>query len=147
MYTRTHDIQVLINSVQPSNITIIASCSQNGNTYAVGPTTSPFNVLPANATQVIWNPWQAEQVPGAIPFAQATYVLKMWDERGPGSAVKGGYMSPYSGTQFAMYRPAPYTSNAGKLSLSGAEYLANKQMGGNVLPVVAQWQLSANQVR
>jgi hypothetical protein len=24
-------------------------------------------------------------------------------------------MSPYSGTQFAMYRPAPYTSNAGKL--------------------------------
>jgi len=56
-------------------------------------------------------------------------------------------MSPYSGTQFAMYRPAPYTSNAGKLSLSGAEYLANKQMGGNVLPVVAQWQLSANQVR
>jgi hypothetical protein len=25
-------------------------------------------------------------------------------------------MSPYSGTQFAMYRPAPYTSNAGKLS-------------------------------
>jgi hypothetical protein len=86
-------------------------------------------------------------VPGAIPFAQATYVLKMWDERGPGSAVKGGYMSPYSGTQFAMYRPAPYTSNAGKLPFSGAEYLANGQMGGNVLPAVAQWQLSANQAR
>jgi hypothetical protein len=101
-------------SVQPSNITIIASCSQNGNTYAVGPTTAPYNVLPANATQVIWNPWEAEQVPGAIPFAQATYVLKMWDERGPGSAVKGGYMSPYAGTQFAMYRPAKYVSNAGK---------------------------------
>jgi hypothetical protein len=27
-------------------------------------------------------------------------------------------MSPYSGTQFAMYRPAPYTSNAGELRLS-----------------------------
>jgi hypothetical protein len=56
-------------------------------------------------------------------------------------------MSPYSGTQFAMYRPAPYTSNAGKLPFSGAEYLANGQMGGNVLPAVAQWQLSANQAR
>jgi len=116
MYLMSNSPNPLTISVQPSNITIIASCSQNGNTYAVGPTTSPFNVLPANATQVVWNPWQAEQVPGAIPFAQATYVLKMWDERGPGSAVKGGYMSPYSGTQFAMYRPAPYTSNAGELS-------------------------------
>jgi hypothetical protein len=138
---------VLINSVQPSNITIIASCSQNGNTYAVGPTTSPFNVLPANATQVVWNPWQAEQVPGAIPFAQATYVLKMWDERGPGSAVKGGYMSPYSGTQFAMYRPAPYTSNAGKLTVPWAGCQADGQMVGSVLRAVAPWQLSANQAR
>lgn len=92
---------------------MIASCSANGNTYAVGPTNSPYNVLPGNATQVVWNPWQAEQVPGAIPFAEATYVLKIWDERGPGSAVKGGYMSPFSGKSFAMYRPATYTSFAG----------------------------------
>ena len=93
---------------------MIASCSANGNTYAVGPTNSPYNVLPGNATQVVWNPWQAEQVPGAIPFAEATYVLKIWDERGPDSAVKGGYMSPFAGKQFAMYRPATYTSFAGE---------------------------------
>ena len=56
-------------------------------------------------------------------------------------------MSPYSGTQFAMYRPAPYTSNAGELSNTHREYLANRQMGGNVLLVVARWLLSANQAR
>lgn len=95
-------------------MTVIASCSANGNTYAVGPTNSPYNVLPGNATQVVWNPWQAEQVPGAVPFAEATYVLKIWDERGPDSVVRGGYMSPFAGKQFAMYRPATYTPFAGK---------------------------------
>ncbi|EIW72202.1 hypothetical protein M231_06171 [Tremella mesenterica] len=95
--------------VQPKSLTVIASCSANGNTYPVGPTGGTGNVLPGNATQVIWNPWQAEQVPGATPFAQATYVLKIWDERGPGVPVKGGYLSDYSGTQFAMYRPGSYT--------------------------------------
>lgn len=100
--------------MQPSNLTVIASCSANGNTYPVGPTNSPYNVLPGNATQVVWNPWQAEQVPGAVPFAEATYVLKIWDERGPGSAVRGGYLSPFAGREFAMYRPATYTSFAGE---------------------------------
>ena len=33
-------------------------------------------------------------------------------------------MSPYSGTQFAMYRPAPYTSNAGKLSCFQVPYVS-----------------------
>lgn len=98
--------------VTPTHLTIIASCSANGNTYPVGPTGSPGNVIPANQSSVIWNPWQWEQQPGATPFAEATYVLKIWDERGPGVAVKGGYLSPYAGTQFAMYRPASYQSIA-----------------------------------
>jgi len=38
----------------------------------------------------------------------------MWDERGPQATVKGGYMSPYSGTQFAIYRPAGYTPLSGE---------------------------------
>lgn len=106
--------RLTIRSVTPTHLTIIASCSANGNTYPVGPTGSPGNVIPANQSSVIWNPWQWEQQPGATPFAEATYVLKIWDERGPGVAVKGGYLSPYAGTQFAMYRPASYQSIAGK---------------------------------
>jgi hypothetical protein len=35
-------------------------------------------------------------------------------------------MSPYSGTQFAMYRPAPYTSNAGKLSCIVSSRVADR---------------------
>ena len=97
-------------SVQPQSLTVIASCSANGNTYAVGPTASPSNTLPGNATQVVWNPWEWEQVPGQTPFAEASYVLKIWDERGPGQGVKGGYLSPYAGTNFAIYRPAKYQS-------------------------------------
>lgn len=51
-----------------------------------------------------------------MAFAEATYVLSIWDERGPGAARKGGYLTPYSGTNFMMYRPAGYTSIAGGLA-------------------------------
>jgi hypothetical protein len=97
-------------SVTPAHLTLIASCSANGNTYPVGPTASPYNTIPANQSSIIWNPYQLEQVPGATPFAEATYVLKIIDERGEGAPIKGGYLSPYSGTQFAMYRPGTYIS-------------------------------------
>ncbi|ORY33352.1 hypothetical protein BCR39DRAFT_463616 [Naematelia encephala] len=98
--------------VTPQHLTIIASCSANGNTYPVGPTASPSNTIPANQTQIIWNPHEWEQIPGQTPFAEATYVLKIWDERGPGVGVKGGFFSPYAGTDFMMYRPEQYTSIA-----------------------------------
>ncbi|WVR09673.1 hypothetical protein IAU60_006748 [Kwoniella sp. DSM 27419] len=98
--------------VTPQSLTVVASCSANGNVYPVGPnpTASNANVFRGNTTQVVWNPYDWEQVPGQVPFAEATYVLKIWDERGDGAAVKGGYLSPYAGTNFAMYRPAQYTS-------------------------------------
>ena len=103
-------------SVTPTHLTVIASCPANGNTYLVGPTASPSNTIPANTSAVTWNPWEWEQVPGQTPFAEATYVLKIWDERGPQATVKGGYLSPYSGTNFAMYRPAGYTAIASEWS-------------------------------
>ncbi|OXG79483.1 hypothetical protein C349_04432 [Cryptococcus neoformans var. grubii Br795] len=98
--------------VTPTSLTVVASCSANGNTYPVGPTTSPYNVFPGNTTQVVWNPWEWEQIPTQVAFAEATYMLSIWDERGPGAARKGGYLTPYSGTNFMMYRPAGYTSIA-----------------------------------
>ena len=107
-------------SITPTHLTLIASCSANGNTYPVGPTASPSNTIAANASSILWNPWQWEQSPGATPFAEATYVLKIWDERGPAATVKGGYFSPYSGTEFAMYRPAPYTPISGELGTVNA---------------------------
>lgn len=93
----------------PTSLTIIASCSQNGNTYPIGPATSGGNTIPATQTQIVWSPWEYEQVAGAVPLAAATYVLKVWDERGPTAAVSPGRFSPYSGTNFALYRPQPYT--------------------------------------
>ncbi|WVQ66755.1 uncharacterized protein L199_004946 [Kwoniella botswanensis] len=99
----------------PTSLTVVASCSANGNVYPVGPNPTPSgnasaNVFPGNTTQVVWNPYDWEQIPGQVPFAEATYVLKIYDERGDGSAVKGGYLSPYAGTNFMMYRPGGYTS-------------------------------------
>ncbi|WRT69955.1 uncharacterized protein IL334_006946 [Kwoniella shivajii] len=101
--------------VQPSSLTIVASCSANGNIYPVGPNPTPSgnvsaNVFPGNTTKVVWNPYEWEQIPGQVPFAEATYVLKIYDERGDGAAVKGGYLSPYAGKNFMMYRPGGYTS-------------------------------------
>lgn len=97
-------------SVTPTHLTLIASCSANGNTYPVGPTASPSNTIPANQTSIVWNPYDWEQLPGATPFAEASYVLSIWDDRGPGATAKGGYFSPYSGTKFGMYRPQAYTA-------------------------------------
>ncbi|BEI84460.1 hypothetical protein CcaverHIS002_0410640 [Cutaneotrichosporon cavernicola] len=95
--------------VQPSNLTVVASCSANGNTYPVGPTDGAQNVFDGNTTEVHWVPYDWEQVPGQPRFAAASYVLQIWDERGPGVARKGGWLSPYSGTKFGMYIPQPYT--------------------------------------
>jgi hypothetical protein len=43
-----------------------------------------------------------------------TYTLSIWDERGPGATVAGGRFSPYSGSQFALYRPQQYTPLSGE---------------------------------
>ncbi len=100
--------QLANRSVQPSNLTVVASCSANGNTYPVGPTDGAQNVFDGNTTEIHWVPYDWEQVPGQPRFAAASYVLQIWDERGPGSARKGGWLTPYSGTKFGMYIPQAY---------------------------------------
>jgi hypothetical protein len=74
-------------SATPTSLTLIASCSLNGNTYPVGPVTPGGNTIPATQTQIVWNPYEYEQQAGAVPLAVATYVLKVWDDRGPTAAV------------------------------------------------------------
>ncbi|KAJ9109299.1 hypothetical protein QFC21_000628 [Naganishia friedmannii] len=103
--------------VTPESLTVIATCTQNGNTYKVGPTNAAGeidNVIPGDSTQIIWNPWEYEQQAGATPLAAATYTLSVWDERGPGATVAAGRFSPYSGTNFALYRPQQYTPLSGE---------------------------------
>lgn len=59
--------------------------------------------------KVVWDPFAYEQSQGAVPLAAAEYTLLINDERGQGSGVKGGYLTPYTGTKFSLYRPLDYT--------------------------------------
>lgn len=98
--------------VTPTSLTVVASCSQNGNTYPVGPTNAAGeveNVIPGSSTQVVWSPFDYEQNGANVPLAAATYRLQIYDERGPTAAQAGGRFSPYSGMEFALYRPQAYT--------------------------------------
>jgi len=109
-------------SVTPTSLTVIASCSQNGNTYPVGPTNSAGevdNVIPGSSTEIIWSPFDYEQQPGNTPLAAATYRLQIYDERGPAASQAGGRFSPYSGMQFALYRPQTYKPLSGMCESEG----------------------------
>ena len=104
-------------SVTPTSLTVIASCSQNGNTYPVGPTNSAGeinNIIPGSSTEIVWSPFEYEQQPGNTPLAAATYRLQIYDERGPAASQAGGRFSPYSGMEFALYRPQTYKPLAGE---------------------------------
>ena len=103
-------------------MTVVASCSQNGNTYPVGPTNAAGeveNVIPGSSTQVIWSPFDYEQNGANVPLAAATYRLQIYDERGPTAAQAGGRFSPYSGMEFALYRPQAYTPLPGEFTSTG----------------------------
>ncbi|KAK4056556.1 hypothetical protein OIO90_002404 [Microbotryomycetes sp. JL221] len=92
--------------VSPESLTFQAVCSANSFTYPVGPTTG----IPASETQLVWDPWQYAQSPNAIPFAQASYTLRVFDERGQGAAATPGYFNGANAIQyFALYSPAAYT--------------------------------------
>lgn len=53
------------------------------------------------------------QSPNAVPFAQATYTLRVYDSRGPDATAQPGlFNGANSILTFAMYFPAQYTSLA-----------------------------------
>ncbi|KAF9525210.1 hypothetical protein CPB83DRAFT_560231 [Crepidotus variabilis] len=89
----------------PTHLTVSAVCD-NGNTYAVGPTDG---IIPGTATGVVWDIYSYQQNNPNRPLAQATYTLHVWDDRGPGSARKAGYLQENNQLKFAMYTPQPYT--------------------------------------
>jgi len=96
----------------PTHLTVSAVCD-NGNTYPVGPSNG---VIDGTATQVVWDLDAYQSEHPELPLAQATYTLNIWDDRGPGQPIKGGFLQQNNALHFAMYTPQPYTGLAdGKL--------------------------------
>lgn len=91
-----------------NSITIAAFCSLNKITYTI-------TTLPARATALTWDPYAQQQVAGYPAFAEATYTMQIYDERGPMAGPTAGLMSPNTALKFAMYKPQPYTPLACKL--------------------------------
>ena len=89
----------------PTHLTVSAVCD-NGNTYPVGPTDG---IIPGTATQVVWDVYSYQVNNPNKPLAQASYTLNIWDDRGPGSSRKPGFLQPNSALQFALYTPQSYT--------------------------------------
>lgn len=99
----------------PSSLYVYAYCSENSNSYPIA--ASPSNGLPGRATQVVWDPYsysmtaQNSNLPQLI---QATYRLKIFDERGENVGATGGLFQPNSKVEFALYIPSSYTPLAGE---------------------------------
>ncbi|KAF8957409.1 hypothetical protein BDZ97DRAFT_1924661 [Flammula alnicola] len=89
----------------PTHLTVSAVCD-NGNTYAVGPTDG---IIPGTATEVLWDIYSYQVNNPNRPLAQATYTLNIWDDRGSGAALRGGYLQQNSELHFALYTPQAYT--------------------------------------
>ncbi|PVF94562.1 hypothetical protein CPB86DRAFT_788953 [Serendipita vermifera] len=92
----------------PETLHVSAYCQFNGNSYPIGPTESS-GVFVGAPTQVVWDPYAYEQAPGALPLAAAEYTLRIFDERGENIQIRGGYLTPYTGTKFSLYKPQAYT--------------------------------------
>ncbi|EJF58980.1 hypothetical protein BD309DRAFT_855041 [Dichomitus squalens] len=89
----------------PTHLTVSA-IGDNGNTYPVGPTDG---VIPGTATEVTWDLWSYQQAHSNLPLAPGSYVLHIWDDRGPGAAREPGLLQENSALKFALYTPQPYT--------------------------------------
>lgn len=89
----------------PTHLTVSA-IGENGNTYPVGPTNG---IIDGTATSVTWDLWSYQQSHSALPLAPGSYVLHIWDDRGPGAAREPGLLQENSALKFALYTPEAYT--------------------------------------
>jgi len=98
----------------PSSLFVYAYCSENSNSYPIA--ASPSNGLNGRATQVIWDPYSyslAAAQSNLPQLIQATYRLKIFDERGENVGASGGLFQPNTRVEFALYIPSRYTPLAG----------------------------------
>ncbi|PIL27300.1 hypothetical protein GSI_10447 [Ganoderma sinense ZZ0214-1] len=89
----------------PTHLTVSA-IGENGNTYPVGPTDG---IIDGTATSVTWDLWSYQQAHSTLPLAPGSYVLHIWDDRGPGAAREPGLLQENSALKFALYTPQSYT--------------------------------------
>ncbi|KZO98692.1 hypothetical protein CALVIDRAFT_544815 [Calocera viscosa TUFC12733] len=135
--------------VTPTHLTLSAYCSANGNTYPVGPTNG---IIDGNAKSVTWNPYEYNQIPGVTPLAEASYTLRITDERGANAGAQPGMFSPNSQMTFALYKPQSYTAISDGWSCtacSGTLGLASYPLSfgliaTTVVMVVSGWHLLRN---
>lgn len=108
---------------QPKSLTVSAYCSENKNTYPVGPT-----VIPGTATQIVWEPYTYQTGAGLqTPLAQATYTLQIQDEQGTTAIGSPGLFSYNTALTFALYTPQAYTP------LSSMHYLHHRSALADLL--------------
>ncbi|BGP38919.1 hypothetical protein JCM10450v2_002879 [Rhodotorula kratochvilovae] len=119
--------------VTPTSLTFEARCSANGFTYPVG-------VVPGSQTSLVWDPYEYAQSPNAIPFAQASYTLRVYDERGADATAEAGRFNGNNAIiNFAMYSPAAYTPMAQGWTCAGCSAAVRTvgAVGGGVWAAVA----------
>jgi hypothetical protein len=95
----------------PQHLTVSAFCSDNGNTYPVGPTNG---IIPGNAQSVVWDPWAYQTANPGTPLIMGSYTLSVWDDRGPTALAAPGLFSPNFQLRFALYTTQAYTPLASK---------------------------------
>lgn len=121
------------NSVTPTSLTFEARCSANGFTY-------PVSVVPGSQTSLVWDPYAYAQSPNAIPFAQASYTLRVYDERGAEATAEAGRFNGNNAIiNFALYSPAAYTPLASGWTCAGCSAAARAvgAVGGGVWAAAA----------
>ncbi|KAL8290066.1 hypothetical protein RQP46_003005 [Phenoliferia psychrophenolica] len=111
--------QAQASSASPTAISIPQTAAQGGLSYtkpAITDAVSFYKIAPSNAitfggtTELVWDPYAYQQTPGAIPFAQASYTLRVFDERGINAGPTAGrFYGANSIVNFALYSPAAYT--------------------------------------
>ncbi|GAA5974689.1 hypothetical protein JCM5350_001251 [Sporobolomyces pararoseus] len=102
--------------VTPSSLTFEARCTANGYTY-------PITTIAAAETSLVWDPWQYAQSPNALPLAQASYTLRVYDERGPDATAEAGRFNGNNAIiNFALYSPQPYTPLASGWTCAGCSF-------------------------
>lgn len=108
----------------PTSLTFEARCSANGFTY-------PISVVPGAQTSLVWDPYAyAQSSPNAIPFAQASYTLRVYDERGADATAEAGRFNGNNAIiNFALYSPAAYTPLAEGWTCAGCSAAA-RVVGG-----------------
>ncbi|GAA5882119.1 hypothetical protein JCM16303_005613 [Sporobolomyces ruberrimus] len=102
--------------VTPTSLTFEARCTANGYTY-------PITTIAAAETSLVWDPYQYAQSPNALPLAQASYTLRVYDERGPDATAEAGRFNGNNAiVNFALYSPQAYTPLSAGWTCAGCSF-------------------------